>query len=142
MEMRWVIGDLKRASNWVASWVSVLACAGAAQLTFGAPPTGSPSLQPAVEIEEEVYTYESANNGAGPLWCSGSTCLTRVGDHVFASGLETLKDAKPLNNCRWTLFERATNGWRLVQADEKDRTREPCPLAASPDGRLFLSANP
>src|SRR2546427_5550916 len=135
--MNSVIENLKRSSNWVASWVSVLAWVNAAQCA-AAPPTGSPSLQPAVEIEEDVYTYESANNGAGPLWCSGSTCLARVGDHVFASGLETLKDAKPLNNCRWTLFERATNGWQLVQADQKDRTREPCPLAAFSDGRLFL----
>ena len=31
-------------------------------------------LQPVVELEEEVYTYEPANNGAGPMWCSGSTC--------------------------------------------------------------------
>ena len=57
-------------------------------------------LRPVVEVEEEVYTYRPANNGAGPLWCSGSTCLVRIGDAVFASGLETLADHKPLNNCR------------------------------------------
>ncbi len=50
-------------------------------------------LRPVVEIEEDVYNYEPANNGAGPLWCFGSTCLARIGDLVFASGLETLKDA-------------------------------------------------
>ena len=38
------------------------------------------------------------------MWCHGSTCLVRIGDHLFASGLETVPDAKPLNNCRWMLF--------------------------------------
>ena len=48
------------------------------------------TLKPVVEAEEEVYTYTDANNGAGPLWCAGSTCLVRSGREVFASGLETL----------------------------------------------------
>jgi hypothetical protein len=95
-----------------------------------------------VEAEETVYDFKPANNGAGPLWCQGSTCLVRAGDRVFASGLETLPDAKPLNNCRWLLYERADTGWRLCQNDKDGRTREPCPLAVFSDGRLFLSANP
>jgi hypothetical protein len=99
-------------------------------------------LQPAVEIEEDVYTFEPANNGAGPMWCSGSTCLVHLGEDVFASGLETLADCKPLNNCRWTLFQRGKAGWDLLRADETGRTREPSPLAAFADGRFFLSANP
>ena len=98
-------------------------------------------LAPVVEIEEDVYTYTNANNGAGPMWCGGSTCLVRSGDHLFASGLETVADAKPLNNCRWMLFHRDAKGWERVRVDE-GRTREPSPLAALPDGRIFLSANP
>jgi len=98
--------------------------------------------QVVVEAEEEVYKFTPANNGAGPMWCSGSTCLVRIGDDVFASGLETLPEAKPLNNCRWTLFHRERGGWRQAAADATDRTREPSPLAAFPDGRLLLSANP
>lgn len=101
-----------------------------------------PPLAPKVEIEESLYTYEPANNGAGPLWCYGSTCLVRVGKDVFASGLETISGAKPLNNTRWTLYRRADSGWQVQQKDEIGRTREPCPLAGFPDGRLFLSANP
>jgi hypothetical protein len=101
-----------------------------------------PSLKPVVEIEEDVYSYEPADNGAGPMWCHGSTCLVRIGDDVFASGLETIKDAKPLNNCRWMLFRRGENGWKKVCLDPSGRTREPCPLAGFADGRLFLSANP
>jgi len=100
------------------------------------------TLIPTVEIEEDVYRYQPANNGAGPLWCHGSTCLVRIGDHVFAGGMETLPGISPLNNCRWTLFERAPGGWQLKQADEKGHTREPSPLAGFPDGNLFLSANP
>ena len=100
------------------------------------------TLQPVVEIEEDVYTYEPAKNGAGPMWCSGSTCLVRIGEDVFASGLETLGDQKPLNNCRWLLFKRGEAGWQRLCADTKGRTREPCPIAAFGDGRLFLSANP
>lgn len=99
-------------------------------------------LLPAVENQELVYTYQPANNGAGPMWCYGSTCLVRVGERVFVSGLETIPDAKPLNNCRWVLYERTKQGWQRVQADEKGRQREPCPLAGAQDGRLFLSSNP
>src|SRR5439155_23728399 len=90
-------------------------------------------LTPTVELEEDVYSYEPSNNGAGPMWCSGSTCLVRIGDDVFASGLETLKDCKPLNNCRWTLFKRESSGWKLLRAADTGRTRAPCPLAAFPD---------
>ncbi len=97
-------------------------------------------LAPVVEIEEVVYSYTNANNGAGPMWCGGSTCLVRSGDQVFASGLETVAGAKPLNNCRWVLFHRAAKGWERVQVDE-GRTREPSPLVVFQDGRVFLSAN-
>jgi len=99
-------------------------------------------LKPVVEIEEDVYRFEPADNGAGPLWCHGSTCLVRVGSDVLASGIETLKDAKPLNNCRWTLWKRAAAGWQLEQADANGRTREPAPLACFEGGPVFLSANP
>ena len=107
-------------------------------------PAGAQSspIRPVVEIEEEVYSYQPATNGAGPMWCHGSTCLVRIGEHVFASGLETLPGAKPLNNCRWMLFQRQEQGWRKVCADTSGRTREPSPLVGFPSGQLFLSANP
>jgi hypothetical protein len=98
-------------------------------------------LQPVVEVEEDVYELEPLNNGSGPLWCSGSTCLARIGDSLFASGVEKLAAAKPLNNCRWTLWQRSTEGWQQVHAGS-GRTREPSPVAGLPDGRLWLSANP
>jgi len=104
--------------------------------------SAQPPLNPVVEAEEVVYRYTPADNGSGPLWCFGSTCLVRSGERVFASGLETLKECPPLNNCRWQLFSRDSAGWQLAAEDPKDRTREPCPLGWSHDGRLFLSANP
>ena len=99
-------------------------------------------LQPVVEVEEDVYSFEPADNGSGPMWCHGNTCLVRLGDDVFASGLETLSDFPPMNNCRWTFFQRGSDGWQLQQADQTGRTREPCPLACFSDGRVLMSVNP
>jgi hypothetical protein len=99
-------------------------------------------LTPVVEAEEEVYKFIPAGNGAGPMWCHGSTSIVRIGGKVFASGLETVPEWKPLNNCRWMLFERDKSGWKKLLTDEKGRTREPSPMAAFQKGKFFLSANP
>lgn len=119
-----------------------LASAGFREVFADENATVQQTLQPVVEVEEDVYHCAPANNGAGPTWCSGSTCLVRVGDDAFASGLETLPDAKPLNNCRWRLYKRGPQGWQLQQADPKGRTREPCPLVTLPGGKVLLSVNP
>lgn len=95
-----------------------------------------------VETEELVYQFLPADNGAGPMWCAGSTCIVRVGNDVFASGLETVPEWKPLNNCRWMLFERSKNSWEKRYTDLEGRTREPSPMATFHDGRFFLSVNP
>ncbi|MBI5688952.1 MAG: hypothetical protein HZC55_02560 [Verrucomicrobia bacterium] len=98
-------------------------------------------LKPVVEVEEEVYAFTDARNGAGPLWCAGSTCLVRVGETVFASGIEVIPGVEPLNNCRWFLLRRGAAGWERVHEDGA-RTREPAPLAIFRDGSVLLSANP
>jgi hypothetical protein len=103
---------------------------------------GFAALRPVVEIEEEVYRYVPADNGAGPTWCFGAPILVRMGERLFASGLETLPDAKPLHNVRWMLFMRDADGWELQQVDRVERTREPCPLVGLPGGRLLMSVNP
>lgn len=105
-------------------------------------PDPRPPLLPAVEVEELIYTTPPAENGAGPLWCYGSTCLARLGDDVVASGIETISGQKPLNNVRWMVFRRESSGWALQQADPRDRQREPCPLGIFDDGRLLLTNNP
>lgn len=115
------------------AWVSTPASSVAA--------TGS-GLEAKVEVEEEVYRYEPADNGAGPMWCSGSTCLVRVGNEVYAAGLETLAGVPPLNNCRWVLWRRGAGGWERLHVDAEGRTREPSPLAGFADGTVWVSANP
>ena len=104
--------------------------------------TAADDIAPVVEVEEDIYSYTDAQNGAGPMWCTGSTTLVRTGDRLFASGLETIPEAKPLNNCRWMLLLRENNGWTRVRVDADGRTREPSPLVAFAGGRLFLSVNP
>lgn len=101
-----------------------------------------PALNPVVEAEEEVYSYKPADNGAGPMWTHGNTCIVRVGDEVLASGIETLPDYKPLNNVRWMLFRRGKAGWERTAVGGDTHEREPCPMVAFPDGRVFLSTNP
>jgi len=127
-------------ARWTAH-VCTLVVLGAVPSLFSAA-APAPPLAPVVEAEEEVYRYENPNNGSGPLWCHGSTCLVRIGNEVYASGVETIKDAKPLNNCRWLLFKRDANGWKRELTDATGRTREPSPMAGFPNGHLFLSVNP
>ncbi len=103
---------------------------------------GNETLRARKEVEEDVYTFEPFDNGAGPLWCFGNTCLVRHQGHVLASGMENVPGAKPLNNARWTLLERGNDGWRLGQRDCVERTREPSPIGVFDDGRLIMSVNP
>lgn len=104
------------------------------------PPQGD-TLTARVEAEEDVYTFQPPDNGAGPMWCHGNTCICRIGDDLFASGIETLPDARPLHNCVPLLFQRSTHGWQRIFRHER-RSREPSPLCCFHDGRLFLSLNP
>lgn len=98
--------------------------------------------EPAVEAEEVVCTYVSPDNGAGPLWCYGAPLIVRWQDTVFVSAMETGEGVPKLCNTRWQLFRRDKSGWHIVQRPEGFREREPCPLVAFSDGRLFISVNP
>ncbi len=98
-------------------------------------------LNPAVIAEEVVYSFEPPDNGSGPMWCRGNTCIVRIGDEVFASGLETVTEWKPLNNCLPLLFARTPGGWEQVFRG-KGRTREPGPVARDREGNIFYSINP
>ncbi|MHB8997542.1 MAG: PKD domain-containing protein [Armatimonadota bacterium] len=102
----------------------------------------APVLLPAVETEYQVYEPGNAQNGAGPMWCYGSTCLARLGKDVFASGIVTIPDQKPLNNVRWTLYKLGEQEAQLLQADPIGRQREPCPLGVFNDGRLVMTNDP
>jgi hypothetical protein len=95
-----------------------------------------------VEVEEVVTRHISANNGAGPMWCYGSTVIARQGSDVFLSVIETGEDVPPLCNTRWQLWHRSSDGWKLEQAEKEYRQREPCPLAVFQEGPVFMSVNP
>lgn len=112
------------------------------EVTKDLPHSSFSAIKATVEVEEEVYSYTPADNGAGPMWCKGSTCIVRIGDNVIASGLETNPNWIPLNNCSWMLFERTPKGWKNVYSDSENRTREPSPMAIFHNGKVFLSANP
>jgi len=120
--------------------VTVILCA---LLLMSCSGNHTPTFKIKVETEETVYEYVNPDNGSGPMWCHGNTCIVRFGDHLVASGMETIADILPYNNTRWTLFERTETGWELFQKDEKKRTREPSPLGLLKKSRkIILSVNP
>lgn len=98
-------------------------------------------LSIAIEAEEPIYTYLPANNGAGPMWANGMTTVIRVGDYVFASGLETVPEVKGLSNCRWLLFKRYPAGWKLEAKDTVNFNREPCSLGTFGED-VLMTVNP
>jgi hypothetical protein len=100
------------------------------------------SIRCAVEIEEVVTKYTPANNGAGPLWCYGSTVVARQDEDVYLSIIETGEDVPLLCNTRWQLWHRSPDGWRVEQSENEYRQREPCPIAVFQRGPVFLSVNP
>jgi len=95
-----------------------------------------------VEAEDVVTKYTSANNGAGPLWCYGSTVIARKGNDVYLSIIETGKDVPLLCNTRWQLWHRSADGWKIAQHEREYRQREPCPIGIFQKGAVFLSVNP
>ncbi len=95
-----------------------------------------------VEAEEVITTYTPANNGAGPLWCYGSTVIARRGNDVYLSVIETGKDVPLLCNTRWQLWHRSAEGWKIAQSEKEYRQREPCPVGIFQKGPVFLSVNP
>ena len=103
---------------------------------------GAKGLRYAVEIEEIVTRYTPANNGAGPMWCYGSTVIARQGKNVYLSTIETGKDVPLLCNTRWQLWHRTFDGWRIEQSEKAYRQREPCPIGIFQQGPVFLSVNP
>lgn len=113
------------------------------QVSYARAEGGTSSTQNAkVEVEEIVTSYTSADNGAGPLWCYGSTVIARRGDDVYLSAIETGKDVPPLCNTRWQLWHRSSDGWRMEQSEKEYRQREPCPIGLFQRGSIFLSVNP
>jgi len=110
-------------------------------LGFGHPQEAAP---PAVRVaaEETVAACGDPKNGAGWTWCYGAPLITRAGDRVFASVMEVGEGVAPLCNTRPRVFERGPDGWKLLWTPREFLEREPAPIAAARDGRLFVSINP
>jgi len=100
------------------------------------------AMRPTVEVEEDLYSYVSPNNGSGPMWCKGSTCILRSGEKVVASGIETFSEVSGLSKCKWTLFSKDGDREWVEEAKDPGLTREPSPLARFENGQVLLSANP
>ncbi len=103
---------------------------------------GKENIRWSVEAEEVVTRYAPADNGAGPLWCYGSTVVARQGGDVYLSIIETGEGVPPLCNTRWQLWHRSPDGWRIEQSEKQYRQREPCPIGLFQGGAVFLSVNP
>jgi len=97
----------------------------------------------AVVCEEEITSYEPAENGTNPFWCRGSPTLIREGESVFASLPETGEDIRPFCNTRWTLWQRTEGkGWACRQKGTEYNEREPFPMIRMGDGRMRMSVSP
>ena len=100
------------------SWIILLGLAQATAFSQDDKP-----LQPVVQVEEDLVSVESPNNGSGPLWCYGSPVLIRSGERVFVSVNETGIDVPPLCNTRWRLWERTEKGWVVTLLNPAGPTR-------------------
>ena len=91
-------------------------------LLFGVQHAWGQALQPVVEIEEDVYGFHPADNGSSPMWCYGSTCLVRIGDDVFASGLILFQNIG-VSHSQWAFLDRDGN-WaatgKLIWPERED----------------------
>ena len=103
---------------------------------------GAEPLAAVVEVEDEVYRFEAANNGAGPMWCSGSTCLVRVQDRLFASGLETLPQFRRSTIAAGRFMSAMTRSGNCGTAIPPAARASPAPWPLLPTGRCGCRANP
>lgn len=82
-------------------------------------------------------------NGAGPMWTYGNSCLVRVGDRVFFTANHVQEGRAPQNNTCMVLYEKnGSTPWRQVFCDEGRFQREPCQLLYLGDDRLALFTAP
>jgi len=137
------MNDLRKVQSALIPVCMALGCLSVSSMAATIPSNSKDaSVRCTVEVEEVVTRYAPANNGAGPLWCYGSPLLVRRGDDVFLSVIETGENVPPLLNTRWQLWRRSSSAWKLEQHEQEYRQREPCPIAISGKGPVFLSVNP
>lgn len=96
---------------------------------------------PVVDVQEDVYSFTSSNNGSGPLWSFGCTSIVRAADDVYVSQMETGDGVEPLCNTRWRVLKRDGGAWTTIAMADRFRQREPCSLALTDDSTLNLYVN-
>lgn len=133
------LGQTRNGFSVLMAALLVGVALGAAAAGPGAPK----EVRAVVEIEEDVHSCSAPGNGAGPTWAYGSTCIARVGDAVFISGLEIIPEVKPLNNVRWVLFSRRGEGWQASAKGEGISGEVPRDgrFHVTGDGRLYVFYN-
>ena len=94
-------------------------------------------------VVEKVCDTRPWQNGAGPMWSYGNSCVVRVGDRVFFTTNLVEEGREPHNNTSMVLYEKKDGGpWRQVYDDAGLYQREPCQLLYLGDGRLALFTAP
>lgn len=92
---------------------------------------------------EKICDTRPWDNGAGPMWTYGNSCLLRVGERVFFTTNHVEEGRAPHNNTYMVLYEKTGDGpWKQVFRDEDRYQREPCQLLYTGDDRLLLYTNP
>ena len=96
-----------------------------------------------IAAEECISSVEPFNNGAGPIWCFGSSTLVRDGNALYCTIPEVGAGVTPLCNTRWNLYRRLDGqAWERVYQSPNYDQREPCPMVRLPGGRVAVSTNP
>ena len=89
--------------------------------------------------DEMIAVIPSADNGASPLWCFGSSIFVRDGEDLYLSLLQTDQGLPPNGNCHWEIWKRAGGHWKTLFRGGEGLEREPCPLLRMAPGELILS---
>ena len=96
------------------------------------------TLRPVVEVEENVYNFTPANNGAGPMWCSGSTCAVRIDERLRK---EFFPGEKQSHTLQYAILRagKVVSRRVLLKAEEGGAGIIPGRgrFHVTPDGRLF-----
>ena len=92
--------------------------------------------------DETIALIPSADNGASPLWCFGSSIFVRDGDDLYLSLLQTDPGIPPSANCHWEIWKREKGEWKTLFKGGEGLEREPCPLVRMAPGELVLSTHP
>ena len=91
--------------------------------------------------DETIAVIPSAENGASPLWCFGSSIFVRDGEKLYLSLLHTDEGIPPSCNCHWEIWKRESGRWSTLFRGGMGMEREPCPLVRMAPGELILSTH-